>query len=150
MLLHYTYLVPVMCQQLESRLTCLSFILRLSLSLCPLGVPLNEAPGCVDQGSLPASQSVGTLGRDDPAPRIVLAFRLHLSQRVPCCCAAVPCATTQGFTVNYFLKPQWETLVFRWRLQSPPCVGLHADHSFPKLFSPHFMLYTGKLEQFIW
>lgn len=64
-------------------------------SLCPLGVPLTEAPGSVDQGSLPASRSVCTLGRDGPAPQLVLALRLHLSQWLPHCSAAVLRSTAQ-------------------------------------------------------
>lgn len=72
-LLHCTELFPIMCgcQQLEAWNDCrfaLSLSLSLSYSPCPLGIPLTEAPGSMDQGSLPASRSVCTLGRDGPAP----------------------------------------------------------------------------------
>lgn len=71
--------------------------------LCPLGVPLSEAPGSVDQGSLPASRSVCTLGRNGSAPQLVLAVWLHLPQRFPHCCTAVLCSTAQceGFTQSH-------------------------------------------------
>lgn len=76
-------------------LPCLSPSFCLRHSLCPLGVPFTEALGSVDQGSLPASQSVCTLGRDGPAPPLVLALKLHLSQWFPHRCAAVLCPRAQ-------------------------------------------------------
>lgn len=63
--------------------------------VCASGVPVAEAAGSVDQRSLPAGQSVPAVGRDHPAPQVVLAVGLHLPQRFPHSGAAVLRSTTE-------------------------------------------------------